>query len=350
MFFCIEHSLLVIWAWKAQFKGLRPKVLGVWCISHHIPKVGLFLAGLLLLPGLANAQEGFFERDAVDVDAPEGGSFTAVQVHNRLGDVSVRGHDGSGIAIQSFKRAADKETLERLIVSLIPDTQGRVQIRTTFRPGTEPYPVAAGSISVDLVVLVPRSAEVQAELWRGNLRVSSLDNGARLLVDRGRIEVKQVSGLVVSDLRKGEQGFTEVFGTLETRGIEGAIGLRGIQGKRLVASLVRGDIHGEGLKVKSMAVQAVFGDIELVALPVLGGRYRVTSRKGNVQFRFHGAIPMQIQVAAAKAMLGPELAAEQQEGVWHAQFVPAEAKGKKVVRPAQLEVRAAAGQVLVRHF
>ncbi len=310
----------------------------------------VFCVGLLLLPGLAHAQEGFFERDAVDVDAPVGGSFTAVRVHNRLGDVSVRGHDGSNIAIQSYKRATDKETLERLIVSLIPDTQGRVQIRTTLRPGSEPYPVAAGSIAVDLVILVPRSATVQAELWRGNLRVSGVDNGAHLLVDRGRIEVKQVSGLVVSDLRKGEQGFTEVFGELETRGIEGAIGLHGIQGKKLVASLVRGDIRGEGLKVKRMAVQAVFGDIELVALPVLGGRYRVTSRKGNVQFRFHGAIPVQVQVVAAKAMLGPKLGAKQQEGVWHAQFEPTIAKSKKVVRPAQLEVRAAAGQVLIRHF
>ncbi len=49
MFFCIEHSLLVIWAQRAQFQGLRPKVLGTWCTSHQVPSSLRFLLVVVLL-------------------------------------------------------------------------------------------------------------------------------------------------------------------------------------------------------------------------------------------------------------------------------------------------------------
>ena len=113
----------------------------------------------------------------------------------------------------------------------MPDAQGRVQVTTRLRAGAEYKPVSAGSISVDLVVFVPRHSAVDAEIWKGNLEVSKVDNGARLLVDKGQIKVKQVSGRVVSAMRKGDQNFAEVFGELDTRSIEGDLRLRTIQGR-----------------------------------------------------------------------------------------------------------------------
>ncbi len=310
----------------------------------------VLLAGLVHVHGKAHAQ-GVYERDAVDVDAPEGIDISEVLVDNRLGDVSVRGHDRPGIAIQSFKRALDKKTVERLVVSLVPDAKGRVSIRTTLRAGAESRPIAAGSIAVDLVIFVPHSAMVEAELWKGNLRVSGLDNGAKLLVDTGRIEVKQVSGAVVSDLRSGEQDFSEVLGELQANGIDGALSLRAIRGKRLVAKMVRGSIHGTGVNVDAMTVQSVFGDIELVIEPRLGGDYRVASRKGDVQLRFHGATPVALQVSAANAMLGPELNASRasKTSPWRGRFGAAPTLESEV-RPAQLQIRADSGRVVVKHF
>ncbi len=180
--------------------------------------------------------------------------------------------------------------------------------------------------------------------------MSGLDKGATLLADRGRIEVKQVSGPVVSDLRKGEQEFVELLGGLEARGIEGAMRLQSVRGRDLRADLVRGRIVGDAIKVDTMAVQSVFGDIELVVEPVFDGRYRVASRKGNVEVRFHGATPVALDVYASKAMIGKELAASRatEGGPWKARFNVQSTATK--VRPAQLEIRAAAGQVLVKHF
>jgi hypothetical protein len=266
------------------------------------------LAALALAPGATWAQKASsaaIEKDVVEVAAPEGTTISTVRIDNRLGDVTIHGHDSESIKIQSFKRAADAATLERLVVSLVPDSQGRVRVTTSLRAGAEFKPVDANSIAVNLVVFVPRHSAVDAEIWKGNLEVSKVDNGAKLLVDKGRIQVKQVSGRVVSAMRKGEQDFKEVFGELDTRSVEGDLRLDTIQGKSMVASVVRGKIYGESLHVSNMKVRTVYGDVELTAEFVPGGSYSVSSRRGDVSLRFRGQTPVTVRVLAKSAMIGP---------------------------------------------
>ncbi len=286
------------------------------------------------------------EKDVVEVAAPEGTTISAVRIDNRLGDVTIHGHDSETIKIQSFKRAADAATLERLVVSLVPDAHGRVRVTTALRAGAESRPVDAGSIAVHLVVFVPRHSAVEAEIWKGNLEVSKIDNGAKLLADGGRIQIKQVSGRVVSAVRKGEQEITEVFGELDSRSVEGDMRLHTIRGKKMAVSVVKGAIYGEKLKVSNMQVRSVFGDVELTAEFVPGGSYSISSRRGNVSLRFRGQTPVTVRVLAKMAMIGPDMNSRTRvAGHWEARY------GKrKAVRPANLDVRADTGTVLVKHF
>jgi hypothetical protein len=309
----------------------------------------LILSALAALPSVASAQKrgtGAVEKDVVEVAAPEGVTISTVRIDNRLGDVTIHGHDSESIKIQSFKRAADAATLERLVVSLVPDAQGRVRVTTALRGGAEFKPVDAGSIAVDLIVFVPRHSAVDAEIWKGTLEVSKVDNGAQLLADKGRIQVKQVSGRVISAMRKGDQDFKEVFGDLDMRSLEGDMRLDTIRGEAMAVHLVRGKISGEGLQVSNMRVRSVFGDVELTAEFVPGGNYSISSREGDVALRFHGQTPVTVRVLAKTAMIGPGMnSKEQSAGRWQAAF------GKrKSVRPAQLEVRSETGSVLVKHF
>lgn len=310
-------------------------------------RIAIVLA-LLAIPCLAQADEskGVFERDAVEVEAPAGIEISGVSINNRLGDVSVRGHDRNSIAIQSFKRAADVQTLERLVVSLIPDGQGQVSITTSFRTGGEGLPVAAGSIAIDLVVFVPRAAAVNAQVWNGQLQIARVDNGAELIVNKGSVDVSQVSGSVRSEVRKGRQAFVELFGELHARGLDGDLTLNTVQGKRLAISLVKGSIHGEKIKVMNMQIAAVFGDVDLVAELVSGGRYDVASRRGDVELLFYGEASVDMSVRAKKALLGPELRANGEEGQWYGYYGVRE----EVVRPSHLRLSAPTGTVLVKHF
>lgn len=314
-----------------------------WLVA--LPVVAL-LCGVSRLALAEKEARVAYERDVVEVAAPEGVTISMVRIDNRLGDVSIQGHDSESIRIQSFKRADDAQTLERLAVSLVPDAQGRVSITTALRAGAEYRPVNAGSIAVDLVVFVPRHAAVEAEIWSGRLEVSRVDNGAKLLVDKGHIDVRHVSGPVVSAMRKGEQAFAEVFGELNTRIVEGDLHLHTIQGKRLIANLVKGTIEGERLRVEDMQVRSVYGDIELMAEFVPGGRYLVASRRGNVSLRFHGQTPVLVSVLARRAMIGPGIHSnESKKGQWKGHF-----KKHKAVRPAELELQSGTGTVLVKHF
>lgn len=298
----------------------------------------------------AFADEGVhsvFERDTVEVLAPEGIKFGQVSIDNHLGNVSVRGHDHESIAIQSFKRADDDSTLERLVVSLVPDGQGRVSISTALRAGAENKPVRAGSIAIDLVVFVPRKSAVNAEIWSGELLVSKVDNGAILAADKGRIEVKQVSGPVAADLRLGAQVFAELLGDLRAHGIEGSLDLNAVRGKLLEASLVRGGIVGTKLKFKQMQVRSVFGDIDVSAELIPGGSYKIASRKGNVSIRFSGRGTVAVSVNASKATLASEMNPRSEgKHQWYAYYGQRSTKGV----PAELELRAPTGTVLVRHF
>ncbi len=304
---------------------------------------------VLLVSGPVDAKEGdkpgLYEQDSVEVKAPPGIKVSEVNIDNRLGNVSIKGHDRPFIRIESMKRADDKSALDRLVVSLIPDGQGRVHIATQLRPGVEAGPVRSGSIAIDLVVYVPRDAAISAQLWKGKLRLSKVDNGARLQVDAGRIDVQQVSGNVESRIRKGDQEFAQLFGNLNVHGVDGDLQLDGITGKRLDAALVRGTIHGDKLKLDTMNVHAVYGDISLIAEFVPGGKYIITSRRGNVSMQFYGQTPVTMVVTGKNVMIGPELSPNSSQGKWTGEFAL-----KRNISPAHLEIRTTVGNVVAKHF
>lgn len=315
-----------------------------------VPLFALF-AGALSYPSLVRADPAVFEKDFVEIQTPEGVKVDKVSIDNRLGNVSVQGHDHPYISIQSFKRADDTQALERLVVSLIPDASGHVRVSTALRAGEELRPLRKGSVSVDLLVYVPRTAEIHAQLWKGELQVSKVDNGANLKVDKGSIDVKQVSGRVVSHMRRGDQAFSQLFGDLQAQGIEGELGMHDIQAKQLHASLVRGKITGRNLKSKDLQLRNVFGDIDLEARFTPGGKYLVVSRKGKVTVAFRGDTLVAMTVVSPEASIDSALAPKRLgTSLWEAHFGMQKGQAKGRVRPAHLEIRSSSGSVALKHF
>ncbi|MBL4637241.1 MAG: hypothetical protein JKY56_25525 [Kofleriaceae bacterium] len=299
----------------------------------------------------ALANPAVFEKDFVELKTPEGVQIKEVSIDNRLGDVTVQGHDLPYISIQSFKRADDHEALERLVVSLTPDASGHVRVTTSLRAGDELRPLRSGSVAVNLLVLVPRQAAVRAQLWNGVLDVSKVDNGASLRVDSGHIKVENVSGLVTSHIRRGDQLFAQLFGDLEAQGIEGKLNMDGVRGKLLRASLVRGSIVGRNINSRDMEVRNVLGDIDLEAQFVPGGKYLIVSRRGNVSVRFRGQAVVTMTLSAPRVVVDDSLSPKKfGQSRWRAHFGMRQSESGRRVRPAQLEVRSSSGSVAVKHF
>ena len=124
------------------------------------------------------------EKDSVDLSPAANVTIKDVRVDNRLGDVSIIGMDVQGITITVEKRAADEATLERLKVNLVPDPSGRVDISTVLLAGPEMARVPAGSVRVDVTVLVPKEDAVGCSVERP-VSATGLLAGATLSTHEG---------------------------------------------------------------------------------------------------------------------------------------------------------------------
>jgi hypothetical protein len=245
------------------------------------------LAALCAGPALAAAQTPapVEVHDLLEATPPAGTEISALDVDNRLGDIRIIGHDGRGLSIHAFKHAPDADTLNRLEVRLIQDPSGAVSIRTQLATGREGRPIPAGSARVDLIIRVPRTARVDAAVWNGLLRVRGLDNGARVRANDGDIAVVQTSGSIIADSAAGHQRFSEIFGEIESRALVGDVDMSVIRGKRLEASVHTGSVRARRVKVGTMIIRVIKGDIRVDAEVIPGGHYVIASYHGNVEAR-----------------------------------------------------------------
>lgn len=234
------------------------------------------------------ATGGHVERDVVDVSPPPGVDVARVTIDNRYGDVTVIGHDKDQVAIEAIKRAPELAILDRLKVQLVPDPSGAVDVTTVLKAGDEERPLAAGSVRIDLVVKVPRRAHVAARLWKGRAAARGLDRGVALAVDHGEIAVEAVSGDVDGETSFGGQRYADVFGALDARAVEGDLALDRVRGRRLTATVWKGQIDGRRIAVRELEIALGEGDIRLALDAVRGGRYTVAAGQGDVIITFRG--------------------------------------------------------------
>ena len=236
---------------------------------------------------------GVFERDVVEV-APGRVPISFVTVDNRLGDVRVEGHDGDGIIIHAFKRGPDNAALDRLKVSLVPDPEGPVRIGTRLASSGELAPLAAGSVRIDLVISVPRGAGVKAQVWNGRLAVASVDQGAELRANDGEIEVRNCSGRISTSIAVGKQQFAEIVGDIDAQGINGDLSLDLVRGQRLAATVHHGDVVGRKVHSRNVSIFVTQGNITFAGGLQPGGKYRLTTYRGNIEVRFANQTPVRV--------------------------------------------------------
>lgn len=300
---------------------------------------------LLLAPATAGA-EPLVERDVVELSPVKGEKIEKVEIDNRLGDVRIEGHDREAISIIAVKRAPDGETLERLKVSLIPDPSGPVSISTALLAGKEARPIPAGSVRIDLVVMAPRSAAVQARVWKGRIAVKGLDAGAELTAVDGDIDVEQVSGAISTESNHGRHSFAQVFGAIDAHATEGDLDLDVVRGERLAAVVHEGKVSGRKVRVKDISIRVTRGDVDISGEAIAGGRYQIASYWGNVQLRLGRRVPMHIRAQARVGLVTLPVRFRRRDA--DGGMVTADAGAGR--SPADLDLRTRVGVITVADF
>lgn len=244
-----------------------------------------------MAPAPADPAHGASERAKLSIE-PAGHAFTRLSIENPLGDVKVEGYDGTAIQIESHKFAPDDESLDRLHISLVPNPDGTVRIKTTADTGKEVRPVSRSAVRVDLIIRAPRDARVEAAASSGALEVLNMDAGGDLDTASGPISVRNVQGEVLTHSVSGATRLVQIFGSVDAQTLGSDLDLDTIGGERLVASVHRGRINGRRVRARDVELTSTDGRILLEAEAALRGHLVVSSIKGDVdvQLRRHGAV------------------------------------------------------------
>jgi Putative adhesin len=234
---------------------------------------------------------GVSERARLSIE-PSGHAITKLAIENPLGDVKIEGYDGTAIQIESHKVAPDEDALDRLHISLVPNPDGTVSIKTTADGGKEVHPVGRAAVRIDLLIRAPRAAHVEAAVTSGTLEVTDMDAGGDLDTGSGPILVRNVQGEVMTHSISGATRLAQVFGSVDAQTLSSDVDLDTIGGERLVASVHHGRIDGRRVRARDIELTTTEGRIMLEAEAALRGHIVVSSFKGDVdvQLRRHGAL------------------------------------------------------------
>jgi DUF4097 and DUF4098 domain-containing protein YvlB len=247
---------------------------------------------------------GVVEKSRVEV-APAGHAFKQLSIENPLGDVRVEGYDGTAIRIETHKQAPDEDTLDRLRVSLVPDPDGTVHIKTTADASREARPVPRAAVRIDLVIRAPQTARIEATVGAGKLEVANMDAGGDLDAASGPIIVSNMQGKLWTHSVTGATTLQKVFGSVDAATISADMDLDSITGTQLVASANHGRISGRRVGVREVELTTTEGKIVLEAEAALHGRIVVSSLRGDVDVHLHRHGAVVVRALGTKVDFGP---------------------------------------------
>jgi hypothetical protein len=243
-------------------------------------------AVVLLLAASATARAEVRDRWEVTLVPPPNYDMEAADINNPLGTVTVRGWDRNEVRIVAEKWAQSAALIKHLKVLAGFCTDGSVCVKTyvLVAEGQKAVPVATGRI--DLVMDLPRRLPLKARTFVGDVEAVGMRAGAHLESKSGAIRVRDVDGQVTSRTLRGSQTVSSVRGSVELDGVAGDLDLMQVNGERLVAKTVEGNIRVHKVRAQMVRLSTTAGEIWLLDLQTnQGGRYELSTFDGGIRLR-----------------------------------------------------------------
>ncbi len=243
----------------------------------------------------------FSKSDEVSVEAKTGEVISRVVVENPLGDVRVIGHSLPFIKVRIIKRAKDKQTLERLRVTVAPSIGSGMSSSmaepVVVRSELVASPQGKASLargSVDLVLWVPYKAHPTIRVRRGKVTVSKLSSGVDIHTVDGRIDVSQMLGPVRAQSISGMHNVLDVIGDVWLRGVTSHARMEEVTASEVVAQLHSGNIYAKNIRGSSVALGTVRGMIQFFGGLRPGAKVRLQSVTGAIRVVVNSDTPFDV--------------------------------------------------------
>ena len=227
-----------------------------------------------------------------------------VSIQNVAGDIVVTAGSGDDVSIEAVKRTrGDRSELGRVDI-IIDERAGSVDVRTNYQSF-----LRGGRVSVDYTVAVPEGAVVELKSVSGNVKVTGV---------KGRVRAQSVSGNVTtSNTTRVEQAKT----------VSGDVDLAGISWDgELSASSISGRVRANGVKVRSLELRTVSGElvlgdiscerlnahsisggIEYSGTLAKSGRYELSSHSGSLRLGLPGNTGFELSATSFSGSVRSEL-------------------------------------------
>jgi hypothetical protein len=269
-------------------------------------------------------------------------AFKRLQIDNPLGDVRVEGHDSSDLVIETHKSGPDDASLERLRISLIPNPDGTVRLKTTADKDDTQHSLARGLVRIDVVVHAPRDLRVEAVTRTGRLEIANMDKGADLDTSSGVIVAHNVQGDMSTHSVSGQTTLTTVFGSIDAETISADLQLDSINGERLVASANHGNIAGRRVRSREIELTTMDGKITLEGEIATASRFIIASLRGDIDVKMRRRGMVIVRAYGAKVNLDQQQAKPALPNQWVQAQYGQLASGETA---ASIELRATNGLV-----
>ena len=253
------------------------------------------ILGLLLVPGLAAATEGSFQR-TLSVTGP-----VNLDLSTGSGSVSIRSGSSSQVQVTGHIRATNwfgGDATER--VKQIESNPPIQQSRNDIRVGHINDSALLHNISISYDLVVPAETQLRSHTGSGNQNVDGIQGRIEIESGSGSVKISNIGDTVRAETGSGEITIDRVKGNVRTKagsgsihatdvagGFEGHTGSGHITLEQTASGSVRADTGSGGMELRgvrgSLEAEAGSGTITAEGNPT--GAWNVHTGSGNVHLR-----------------------------------------------------------------
>jgi DUF4097 and DUF4098 domain-containing protein YvlB len=239
------------------------------------------------------------ERFSKKVKLGRDGRFT---IENIAGNITITGGSGDDVSIDAVKRTRGPASELATVRIVVDERPGRVEVRTDHTGRSD-------RASVDYTVTVPASAGVEAKSVSGNVKVTGVQGIVRAETISGGITSASTPKLSFAKSVSGDVDLTDANadGDLNVTSINGVIRAKGLKVRTLDVGTISGDVMLSNVACSRLGVRSVSGNVEYSGALAKSGRYDVNSHSGTVRLMLATDVGFELSADSFSGSIRSEL-------------------------------------------
>jgi DUF4097 and DUF4098 domain-containing protein YvlB len=230
-----------------------------------------------------------------------------VSISNIAGDIKVTAAPGDEVVIDAVKRTR-RDSRELAAVHITVDERpGRVDVRTEY-DNDRMFGNNNSGVSVDYTVQMPAGASLDVKSISGNVTVSGI---------QGAVHAETVSGTLATSgtpkvTAKTISGDLELISAptdsdLAASTVSGTIRAKGLKVRSLDLGSISGDVALTDVACDRLGVKSVSGSVEFAGTLGKSGRYDINSHSGSVRLSLAGNVGFELTANSFSGSIRSEL-------------------------------------------